>query len=63
MKKILSLGLSNYYGVVELHYDEDENKYYLVLENYNHFNGVEISEKLAKVIIEEEKKKKEMVEL
>ena len=27
MKKILSLGLSNYYGVVELHYDEDENKY------------------------------------
>ena len=63
MKKILSLGLSNYYGVVELHYDEDENKYYLVLENYNHFNGVEISEKLAKVIIEEEWDKKEMVEL
>lgn len=63
MKKILSLGLSNYYGVVELHYDEDENKYYLVLENYNHFNGIEISEKLAKVIIEEEWDKKEMVEL
>lgn len=55
--------LSNYYGVVELHYDEDENKYYLVLENYNHFNGIEISEKLAKVIIEEEWDKKEMVEL
>lgn len=63
MKKILSLGLSNYYGVVELHYDEDENKYYLVLENYDHFNGIEISEKLAKVIIEEEWDKKEMVEL
>ena len=63
MKKILSLGLSNYYGVVELHYDEDEHKYYLVLENYNHFNGIEISEKLAKVIIEEEWDKKEMVGL
>lgn len=63
MKKILSLGLSNYYGVVELHYDEDENKYYLVLENYDGFNGVEISEKLAKVIIEEEWDKKEMVGL
>lgn len=63
MKKILSLRLSNYYGVVELYYDEDENKYYLVLENYNHFNGIEISEKLAKVIIEEEWDKKEMVEL
>ena len=63
MKKILSLRLSNYYGVVELYYDEDENKYYLVLENYSHFNGIEISEKLAKVIIEEEWDKKEMVEL
>ena len=63
MKKILSLRLSNYYGVVELYYDEDENKYYLVLENYNHFNGIEISEKLAKVIIEEEWDKKEIVEL
>lgn len=63
MKKILSLRLSNYYGVVELHYDEDENKYYLVLENYDGFNGVEISEKLAKIIIEEKWQEKEMEEL
>lgn len=63
MKKILSLRLSNYYGVVELHYDEDENKYYLVLENYDGFNGVEISEKLAKIIIEEKWNEKEIQRL
>ena len=60
MKKILRLRLSNYYGVVELHYDEDENKYYLVLENYDGFNGVEISEKLAKTILEENWNEKEI---
>lgn len=61
MKMILDLGLWNYYGEVELHHDEDENKYYLVLENYDCRRGLEISEKLAMVIIEENWDEKEIV--
>lgn len=48
---IINLGLSNYYGTV-MAYEENE-KYYLGLDDYSNMSIVEISEKLFKEIKDE----------
>lgn len=63
MKQIVNTGLSNYYGMVEVYWDDYDNKYYLTLENYDHSNGVEISESLAMAIKEEFSVEKELIGL
>ena len=63
MEQIINTGLANYYGVVEVYYDDYDNKYYLTLENYDHSNGVEISESLAMTLREEFKEEKELIGL
>ena len=63
MEQIINTGLANYYGVVEVYYDDYDNKYYLTLENYDHSNGVEISESLAMALREEFKEEKELIGL
>ena len=63
MEQIINTGLANYYGVVEVYYDDYDDKYYLTLENYDHANGVEISEALAIAIKEEFKEEKELISL
>ena len=63
MKQIINTGLANYYGVAEVYYDDYDNKYYLTLENYDHSNGVEISESLAMALREEFKEEKELIGL
>lgn len=63
MKQIVNTGLANYYGMVEVYWDDYDNKYYLTLENYDHSNGVEISESLAMAIKEEFSVEKELIGL
>lgn len=63
MEQITNTGLANYYGVVEVYYDDYDDKYYLTLENYDHTNGVEISKNLAMALREEFKEEKEIMGL
>ena len=63
MKQIVNTGLANYYGMVEVYWDDYDDKYYLTLENYDHSNGVEISESLAMAIKEEFSVEKEPIGL
>lgn len=63
MKKILSTGLANCYGMVEVYYDDYDNKYYLILEDYDYTSGIEISENFVKALIEEFKDEKELIPL
>lgn len=59
MKVLTELGLGNYYGSVKLCCENE--KYYLCLENYDGKYGIEVSKKLANVISEEFKEKKEEI--
>jgi hypothetical protein len=48
LKGYIEFPVSNYYGTPFVHYDEDNGKYYLELENYNGLDIVEISKEFYK---------------
>lgn len=53
MELITYLGLSNYYGNVELKYDEYEEQYYLTLGDHDYPSVVPVSEVFAQAVIQE----------
>lgn len=53
MKTIKELCIGNYYGELELVFDEDDDKYYLALGNYDNDYYCPISEHFAKEVLKE----------